>query len=576
MITTALLLLAATATTAGTPDSIEVLDSDVLLELPRAERIPLGIPRNYKPRVVRTSIGELLGAIHRRLLEGALGQEPQELARLREKAVRRQRRLIYNNDGGDIGHADTVEGIMALRNETVLGTQVDTIFYGTGATTAFTHLARVGEIYGEFGGPWGKNIATLRSTGHDVLATTIEFCRRNGLEVFWTHRMNDVHDSAPDAEWILSGWKRDNPRLLMGTREDRDNSGGIVSPRYWWSALDFEKPEVRDYLCRIQEDVCRRYDIDGIECDYFRNPLLFRPNLDKEPATPAQVEILTNFQRRLRMIHRREGTRRGRPILTTARVPPTVATCLYVGIDIRRWLEEGLVDLLSVSGGYLPHTEPVAEIIELAHRHGVPVFPSINTPIALRNSSAPHEALRGAAANLFHAGADGILLFNHFKPDFMYTKKVHMTDIGAPETLIGRNKRFVIENGRWTKGSYSHAIVQSQVLPLPIPGDGRPLIAWLPIGDDIAGASRKGELESADLHIRLGEPGAIDAVEVRLNGTILKPVERKETTGQLVFRPYARHYQTGSNQIELRARFPSKDAVELADLIAVEVPVIYR
>ncbi len=213
--------------------------------------------------------------------------ESAEMARLRKQAVERQRRLIYNNDGGDIEHADTVAGVMKLRNETVLGTQVDTIFYGTGSTTAFTHLAEVGEVYGEFGGPWDRNIAAFRAAGDDVLAATVEFCRANELEVFWTHRMNDVHDSAPDAEWLLSRWKRDNPQYLMGTRADRDSSGGVQSPRYWWSALDFEKPAVLDYLCRIQEDVCKRYDIDGIECDYFRSPLLFRPQFPSQPGLQA-------------------------------------------------------------------------------------------------------------------------------------------------------------------------------------------------------------------------------------------------------------------------------------------------
>ena len=38
----------------------------------------------------------------------------------------------------------------------------------------------------------------------------------------------------------------------------------ITHPRYMWSTLDFEKPEVLDYLFRITEEVCQRYDVDGI------------------------------------------------------------------------------------------------------------------------------------------------------------------------------------------------------------------------------------------------------------------------------------------------------------------------
>ena len=495
------------------------------------------------------------------------------MVRLREQAVDRRRRLIYNNDGGDIGHADTVEDLMALRNETVLGTQVDTIVYSTGGSTLVTHLTEVGEIFDENADTWGRNIAALRAAGADTLSATVAFCRAHDLEVFWGHRMNDVHDSAPDAEWLLPPWKLDNPHLLMGTREDRDRSPGERSPRYWWSAMDYEKPEVLDYLCRIQQDVCRRYDIDGVECDFFRTPMFFRPNLDGEPARPEQCQLLTNFQRRLREIYVAEGNRRQRPILSAARVPATVDTCRYVGIDIRRWLEDGLLDLLIVSGGYMPHTEPMSELITLAHSYGVPAFPSVNTPAVLRKYSPPHDALRGAAANFYAAGADGIQLFNHFAPDFECALPVHMTEIGSEETLVGRNKLFVIEQMRWPKGAYAHAIVQSQALPKAIPGSGEAVVAQVPIADDIATAARQGTLASADLRIRISEPGVMDQVEVQLNGHVLEPTDRDAAKGLLLFGPAPDQYNRGCNDIAVRALTTS--AAGFADIIQVEVHVIY-
>ena len=230
----------------------------------------------------------------------------------------------------------------------------------------------------------------------------------NGLEAFASHRMNDVHDAIEGQVAGVCRWKRDHPHCLLGSQADQDRVGDIESPRWWWTALDFEQPEVMDYLCRIQADVCARYDIDGYECDYFRSPMFFRPNLDFEPATESQAQTMTSLQRRLRNIHVRRSVERGRPLLTAVRVPATEAMCLHIGIEVRNWLAEGLVDLLIVSGGYLPFTEPVAELIALAHEFGVPAYPSMNTPIATRQTDARVEALRGAAANAFGAGADGI------------------------------------------------------------------------------------------------------------------------------------------------------------------------
>ncbi len=244
--------------------------------------------------------------------QGTAG-EPSHLAAERVKRRNRRRRIIYNNDGGDVGApgAATPEAFLAKRLRPILGTQVDTIFYCTGATTMFSHLAQVGETYGEFcrdgteGAPYRDNIRALRTAGHDVLRLVTAFAHGHGLEVFFTHRINDIHDTFLD--WELSRWKREHPEYLMGTRESAARAADGNSPRYWWSALDFERPEVLDYLCRIQEDVCARYDVDGVEIDYWRSPMFVRPNLDFQPATPSQIEILTRFQRRLRDIRAGPG-----------------------------------------------------------------------------------------------------------------------------------------------------------------------------------------------------------------------------------------------------------------------------
>jgi hypothetical protein len=285
-----------------------------------------------------------------------------DFAKLREAAKNRTRHVIYNSDGGDMYdyQFSSVDEFLRRRTDRAVGTQVDTISYCTGVTLAYSHDTDVAERFddlmdalgksGEQATRWRNNMAVLRKAGLDQLSATVRRAHEAGLEIFWSHRINDTHDSVPEWDHLLPMWKRRHPEFVMGVPEDTEKYPQ-TSPRYWWSTLDFEKPEVRDYLFRITEEICARYDVDGVEIDYFRYPMFFRPNLDGDPATHNQLDILTEFQRSIREVAGREGKRRGRPILVAVRVPASVKTCRNAGIDIERWLGDDLVDVLFLGNG---------------------------------------------------------------------------------------------------------------------------------------------------------------------------------------------------------------------------------
>ena len=513
--------------------------------------------------------------------------ESAEMAAARKKAQQRRRRLIYNDDGcGPLGSptGNTADGFLygpQSRMGALRGSQVDSVFICSGATHVLTHPTAVAESYADvvqrygIGGEWEAyrvNMRALEALKTDAIQLTIDHCRKQKLEVFYSHRINDIHNTFLEVE--RSTWFREHPQCWMGKPDEAAKAGGPNSPKHWWSALDFEQPEVLDHLAHIQEEVSDKYDVDGMEIDYFRSPMFFCSNLDYQPATATQVEILTGFQQRLRQTHLQAGNQRGRPILTAVRVPATPAACRHVGIDIEHWLKQGLVDVLNVGGGYVPFTEPLDEIVKLAHNVGVPVYSTINAS-GMRgpdNRYSTVEAWRGAAANMWHAGVDGIVTFNIFPA---VGPEPRFVDIGSKETLAGRNKLFVIDPIRILEGDLVQGITQSQALPVSIPGDGKSVTASLPIGDDLPAAHKDGRLGSADLRVHLSDPKAIEVVEVSLNGAVLAVAEQDARTGWFVYRPKPEQYRQGRNELAFRATRVASDGKSMADVTHVEVPVQY-
>ena len=455
--------------------------------------------------------------------------ESQEMAAKREQAKSRKRRIIYNNDGCDVfTNARTPEAFLSNRMTAVPGTQVDTVFYCTGATLMFSHDAKVGETYGKWEdtGNWatdiGGNCQALIAGGKDTLALVVEHCKQNDLEVFFTHRINDIHDSLPSGNVELATWKRRNPQYLLGKKSEQGKYNGNQT-RFWWSALDFEYEEVRNYLLSIVEDVCRRYDIDGYEIDYFRSPMFFKPNLDHEPVTATQLALLTDFQRQVREIAYREGNRRGRPILVSVRVPMTEEKCRHVGIDIRRWLESDLFDLMTCGGGYVPFTMPTRDMVQLGHQHDKQVYPTISAS-GMRSRFSGIKSWRGAAANAWTNGADGILLFNTFPGT---PNHPHFTNLGDPGQLRYQDKIFGIDSTKVTEADLAQGVAQDQVLPVTLNRSAR---AVLPIGDDIAAAAAAGKVEDVTLHVCCDGLEPNENVSVRVNRRAAKSTARLPLT----------------------------------------------
>ncbi len=349
----------------------------------------------------------------------------------RSEARNRRRRIIMNNDGNDMHHADpgspkTPEFFLSRRTTALLDSQVDSIFYCTGVFNYYKHPSEESELLVREGVP-GRFLKAMLAQGTDPLETMIAFCRAHGREIFWSMRMNDTHDSGnPD---LLCQWKRDHPEYLVG---EKDTPVPYPFGCNRWSSVDYGLEPVRDKVYRILEDVCTRYDVDGIELDFFRHPVLFREQMTGKPISDEQRGKMTGLMERIRAMTERVGRERGKPILVGIRVPDSVDYLKALGIDLVPWLEADLVDVL-VGGGYF-HMTPWKDWAAMGHAHDVPTYACLVSR-RLMDGGQPEadtasKIWRGEALNAWKDGVDGIYTFNRFNPEDAIFR-----ELGDPDLL---------------------------------------------------------------------------------------------------------------------------------------------
>jgi hypothetical protein len=338
------------------------------------------------------------------------------LREMRRAAAERPRRIIYNNDGNDAFKPfESTAGFLARRSTGLESTQVDTIFYCTGWPFRYSHRSAIAE-------PFADWISSLHDKNEDPLLYMADFAKRNQREIFWSIRVNDIHDSFGPYTKLISDWKLQNRHLLMAP-------GRTVFPYgRAWTALDFSKQGVRDHMLSIIEEVCTNYPIDGIELDFNRHDIFFKNNMFGLPASAENIGQMTGWMRRIREMTERAGRQRGRPILIAARTADSVGYCMETGIDLVSWFEEQLLDLW-IPGGFF-QLEPWEQSVALAHSHGIRIHPCLSQT---RLPQANAAAWRAEAARALRAGADGIYVFNFWECRF--DQHALLSELGSLEML---------------------------------------------------------------------------------------------------------------------------------------------
>lgn len=271
----------------------------------------------------------------------------------------------------------------------------------------------------------------LDRQGVDYPARVIARCRERGISPWISLRMNDVHEN-DNLEHPFHGalW-----------RQEEFFRGGAG---YFARGLDYAHPQVRDMYRALVEETVKRYDLDGLELDFMREPYLFAPGAEQEGA-----EILRAWLRDIRRLTDEAARERGRPIRLGVRVPSRVEVARAWGLDAVGWAEEGLVDLVVATPRWatLEYDMPLDEWRQALEASGVTLaggLEILHRPLpggAAAGLSPEHAA--GAATAVLNAGADVVYLFNYFEwirqPDRHRTTLRAMSSLEAVSALPRRH-----------------------------------------------------------------------------------------------------------------------------------------
>ena len=341
-----------------------------------------------------------------------------------------------------------------------------------------------------------ENARVNIAQGSDPVRTAGEMAKRLRLFFIPSLRMNDAHFmSNPDGHAMTSEfWLKHRDRFTIKE-----------SPLEWQKAygqlLDFSHAEVRQHrLDTVFEAIARNQDlIDGFELDFNRFQVFF-----PKGKAAAGAPLITDMVRQVRARLDELAKTQKRPMYLFVRIPPSLADARFAGLEVERWMEEGLVDLVSPAQIMtLASDMPIRDLIELGRRHGVRIYPSLyprtsfRLPFPSRMAAdryaggkiireATLPEIRAAAANYIADGADGFYLFNFYnafgslRPHDEALYRV-FRDLARPENLRGQSKVYFVTKSYYNDGPGSYAY--GKQLPAPLKNNVAHSLT-LPVGEN--------------------------------------------------------------------------------------------
>jgi len=434
-------------------------------------------------------------------------------------------KLIYYHDSRHylLYRFDPPMSLNQLRKpvDDLIGTGIDTLVYGVGMGQTFLYDTNVGYRFGEKIDLHDRNIVWWRASenletaikaGNDPFKIIVDRAHEKGIRIIGSIRIND--SGAPDGNTYNVGkLKYENPEVMIG----EDPNGSPHAP----TSLDFAKDVVREERLAVIEEICDRYGADGIEIDeYIR--IFFKSSEIKQ-----NIPILTKWITDVRNLLDQIGKKRNQRLSLSLRIHPSEKANLDIGIDIKHWIQKGIIDWI-IPHGDTSIVDTVPDFGWMAneiHKVGGTIYPPLGRETYDDRYQTPTiEMLRATATNFNAAGADGFYLADRQWP---HTNKEYQIfrEMSDPVIYSRKNKHYALAYERPQNDPHLNKRYLPQVLK-----EGETNKIPIIIGDDIPAAIKDNELENIKLGLRVCQYNVRDQINIKLNNHPLSISDAKLTS----------------------------------------------
>ena len=282
------------------------------------------------------------------------------------------------------------------------------------------------------------NIMALAALGIDSNEYLLKRSRAKGFRAWVTIRMNDQHCTEIPKMPLHGRLWMEHPELRTQTHAPE-------------AGFSYEHAIVRDTFRDVIRENLELYDVDGIMLDWMRHVPYFN-----DGEGEAHIPLMNDYIQEIRRLVDKFSAMRGHRILLAARIPATIESARYHGVDGVEWARRGLVDRLVIAPKYLRSFVLDANAWKAAiGKDGFPVTACIDTPYQPYPGYPPdaprgvwtHEPfdrrqlpfIRGACRIALDNGSDGIYLFNFMGVRNKGIMQECFSECGSLQTLLHKN-----------------------------------------------------------------------------------------------------------------------------------------
>lgn len=235
----------------------------------------------------------------------------------------------------------------------------------------------------------------------DMYSIWIETLREIGISPWMSVRMNDCHNNLDDTSIRKSSQVDKHPEFWRTPYR---------TPDYFGKCLNYALPKVRKMMLDYISEVLERYDVDGLELDFMREMTLFAPGYEC-------CEILTGFLTDVKAKVTEAEQRYGHKIKLSVIVATDPEVCFEAGLDVKKWAEIGLIDMVCI----IPRWDTVTTNVPIEFWKSIlgetPL--SIGQQLMVMNYRGGHCTMSdlamayGQAYSSISRGADCVYLYNY-------------------------------------------------------------------------------------------------------------------------------------------------------------------